>query len=468
STNVYSEDASGKPAYNWTIMDKIFHTYIQAGITPYVEIGFMPKALSSHPEPYQPHWKPGDKFNHYALGWTYPPKSYRKWSDLIYRWVKHSVARYGEAKVETWNWEVWNEPNIFYWHGTPEEYDKLYDYTAAAVKRALPSARVGGPASTGPGSARAAAFLKQFLEHCASGKNYATGGQGAPLDFISFHAKGHPSAIDGHVRMGISTEMKDAANGFEIVRSFSKFQNLPIVISEADPEGCGACASKVYPANAYRNTTLYPTYEAVVLKTLLRLAASLHVNLKGVLTWAFEMENQPYFEGFRDLATNGIDKPVLNVFRMEGLMRGDLVEADSSGAVPAETILNAGVSAHADVDALAARSSHNVSVLIWNYQDNDVSGPTAQIDLHLSGLPQNAKRVLLRHYRIDRNHSNAYTVWKRMGSPQSPSAAQYKKLEAAGQLQLLGSPRWIDERAGSAEVKFSLPLEGLSLVQLSW
>lgn len=468
STNVYTEDASGKPVYNWTIMDKIFDTWVHAGITPYVEIGFMPKALSSHPEPYTPHWKPGNKFNHYAIGWTYPPKSYQKWSDLIYHWVKHSIQRYGKAKVETWDWEVWNEPNIFYWHGTPQEYDELYDYTAAAVKRALPSARVGGPASTSPRNAKAAAFLKQFLQHCASGRNYATGGQGAPLDFISFHAKGHPSVVNGHVAMGISAEMKDAADGFDIVRSSSKFRNLPIVISEADPEGCGACASKFYPANAYRNTSLYPTYEAVVLKTMLQLAASRHANLKGVLTWAFEMENQPYFEGFRDLATNGIDKPVLNVFRMEGLMGGDLVKADSSGAVSAESIVNAGVRTQPDVDALATRSDRGVSVLIWNYQDSYAGGPTAHIDLKISGLPQNVKRVLLNHYRIDKNHSNSYTAWKQMGSPQNPSPAQYKKLESAGQLQLLTSPRWIGERSGSVEIHLTLPIESLSLVKLSW
>src|SRR5438876_9461822 len=91
---------------------------------------------------------------------------------------------------------MWNEPNIGYWHGTPEEYDQLYDYSVEAVRRALPKARVGGPATTGPASSSAAAFLKQFLEHCARGKNFATGKTGAPLDFISFHAKGSPQVVD--------------------------------------------------------------------------------------------------------------------------------------------------------------------------------------------------------------------------------------------------------------------------------
>ncbi len=468
STNAYTEDASGKPVYDWTIVDKILGTYVEAGATPFVEIGFMPQALSTHPEPYTPTWIPGAKNDQYNIGWTYPPNNYEKWGELIYQWVTHCMEKYGRGAVETWNWEVWNEPNIGYWHGTPEEYDKLYDYTAAAVKRALPSARVGGPASTGPDNAKAAAFLRQFLEHCASGKNFANGKQGAPLDFISFHAKGRPHVVSEQVQMGLSQEMKDAARGFEIVQSFPKFQKLPIVLSEADPEGCAACSARVYPQNAYRNGTLYPAYEAVALKTLLELAERYHTNLQGILTWAFEFEDQPYFAGFRTLATNGIDKPVLNVFRMAGLMEGDVVKAQSDGAISVDSILANGVREGPDIDVLAARSAHKVTIMLWNYRDEDMTGKAAEINLIVAGLPKESKRVLMRHYRIDENHSNAYTRWKDMGSPQNPSAEEYAKLEAAGQLQLMGSPHWITAQQGSANVAFSLPLQGVSLVELSW
>jgi xylan 1,4-beta-xylosidase len=262
--------------------------------------------------------------------------------------------------------------------------------------------------------------------------------------------------------------MKDASNGFQIVRSFKKFQDLPIVISEADPEGCAACSARFYPPNAYRNGTLYPTYEAVAIKTLLHLADATHVNLQGILTWAFEFEDQRYFDGFRTLATNGIDKPVLNVFRMAGLMGGDLVSVNSTGAVPPDSVANEGVRKKPDVDALATRSDHKLDVMVWNYQDEDVSGPDAPVELKVAGLPASAKRVLLRHYRIDANHSNAYTVWQQMGSPQNPSPEQYSKLERAGQLQMLGSPHWIDESNGSATLRFPLPLQSISLVELSW
>ena len=152
STNAYTEDASGKPVYDWTIVDRIFDTYMERKMKPLVQIGFMPEALSSHPEPYRHHWKPGDNYNDIYTGWAYPPKDYSKWARTGLPMGDATACRStAGAEVESWLWEVWNEPNIGYWKGTPEEYHKLYDYSADAVKRALPTARVGGPDSTGPG-----------------------------------------------------------------------------------------------------------------------------------------------------------------------------------------------------------------------------------------------------------------------------------------------------------------------------
>jgi xylan 1,4-beta-xylosidase len=456
STNAYTEDASGKPIYDWTIVDRIIDTYLEAGAKPFVEIGFMPEALSTNPQPYRPDWSPGSNFNQYYLGWAYPPKDYSKWAELVYRWVRHEVEKYGASEVASWYWEVWNEPDIAYWHGTPEEYDKLYDYTAEAVKRALPAAKIGGPGSTGPSGAKAAAFLRQFLEHCAA-KNTA-------LDFITYHAKGRPSVVDGHVRMGIAKNAEDVDKGFQIVREFPKFQNLPIVLSESDPEGCAACSARVYPQNAYRNGPLYASYEAAMMKNIFELADRAKTNIAGMLTWAFEFEDQPYFDGFRTLATNGIDKPVLNLFRMAGMMRGDRVKTESSASVDPQSMIADGVRGKADVDVLAVRSDHEVSVLAWNYHDDDVPAEQATVRIDLGGVPNG--RILLRHYRIDETHSNAWTAWKKMGSPQNPSAEQYAALEAAGQLQELESPRWITVKGGAASIDITLPRQAVSLLNL--
>ena len=461
STNAYTEDSTGKPVYDWKIVDRIFETYIQAGAKPFVEIGFMPEALSTNPQPYTRRWpKPDD-----GKGWSYPPKDYDKWRELIRQWVLHSVDRFGKEEVASWYWEVWNEPDISYWRGTPEEFNRLYDYAVDGVRRALPEAKVGGPATTGPGSEKAAAFLRQFLEHCDRGANAATGGTGAPLDFITFHAKGRPQMMGDHVRMGLAKNLNDVMQGYQIVASFDKFNKLPIVLSESDPEGCAACSARVYPQNAYRNGTLYPSYTAVAFKHIIELADRFGSNLEGILTWAFEFENQPYFDGFRTLATNGIDKPVLNYFRMVGMMRGDRVKVDSDGATGVDTILKSGVSGKPDVDAFAVRGDREVTVMSWNYHDDDVPGPDAEIRLLVAGVP--AGRVLLRHFRIDQHHSNAYKIWKQMGSPPQPTPEQYAGLEAAGQLELLESPRWIAV-GGEAGVSLRLPRQGVSLMQLSW
>jgi xylan 1,4-beta-xylosidase len=466
STNAYTEDASAKPVYNWTTTDRIFDTYLKAGAKPFVEIGFMPQALSTHPDPYEPTWVPGDKNPDYYIGWTYPPNDYAKWGQLVHQWVRHAVEKYGRTEVATWYWEVWNEPDIAYWHGTPEEYDKLYDYAAAGLKRALPEAKVGGPASTGPASEKAAKFLQQFLEHCTNGKNAATGQTGAPLDFITYHAKGRPTVAEGHVRMGIAKNAEDVDKGFQIVASFPKFRNLPIVLSESDPEGCAACSARVYPQNAYRNGPLYASYTAAMMKNIFDLATAEKTNIAGMQTWAFEFEGQPYFDGFRTLATNGIDKPVLNFFRMAGLMSGDRVKVESNRGIPAQKMIAEGVRAADAMDAFAARSDKDISILTWNYHDDDLPAAPEHVQLNVTGVPAN--RVLVRHYRIDETHSNAWTAWKQMGGPPQPTLQQYAALEASGQLELLESPRWITTQKGEAVLEFDLPRQAVSLVQLTW
>lgn len=171
STNAYTEDKKGRPIYDWTIVDSIFDTFIVRGMKPLVEIGFMPKALSVKPDPYQHNWSPANAYNDIYTGWAYPPKDYNKWRELVCQWVKHCVERYGENEVASWYWEVWNEPNIGYWKGTFEEYCKLYDYAADGLKKAFPRARIGGPHSTDPSNEGANAFLRRFLEHCVRGKN---------------------------------------------------------------------------------------------------------------------------------------------------------------------------------------------------------------------------------------------------------------------------------------------------------
>jgi xylan 1,4-beta-xylosidase len=326
---------------------------------------------------------------------------------------------------------------------------------------------VGGPASTGPANAKATAFLDGFLKHCLSDKS-AADGKPVPLDFITFHPKGRPSLIDGHVRMGISDELKAAQTGFSVVAKYLRFKHLPIILSEADPEGCAGCSMKVNPANAYRNGPLYPSYTATALKALMDLQDQAGVNLIAMLSWSFEFEGKDYFEGFRTLSTNGVDKPILNLFRMAGLMSGERVEASSTGQVPLTQIVSDGVRQSPDIDAMATKADREAAIMLWNYHDDDLPAPDAQVQVAIAGIPPGVKKVLLEHYRIDETHSNAYTAWKAMGSPQSPTPEQYAQLKAAGQLQLFTSPEWLDVRGGKVTISTTLPRQAVSLLHLKW
>jgi xylan 1,4-beta-xylosidase len=464
STNVYTEDATGNPVYSWAILDQIFDTFHATGIKPLVEVGFMPQALSTHPEPYRHSFPQGELFT----GWAYPPKDYKKWSQLVFELVRHLRERYGDAEIKSWLWEVWNEPDIGYWKGTPDEYFKLYDISVDAISRALPDARIGGPDSTGPASPKAAEFLRLFLEHCAHQKNFVTGEIGSRLDFIAFHPKGSPTWESGHVRMSIAHQLAAIEEGFRIVQSFPEWRQTPIVLGESDPEGCAACSARNNPQNSYRNGPLYATYTAEVLDRIYGLAESAHINFLGAVTWAFEFEDQPPFEGFRELATDGIDKPVLNAFRMFGLMGTERVKATSTGALPTEDVVRDGVRGHPDINVIAARKNHEVDLLIWNYHDDDIAASLASIEVQINGLPLPPTSGVLEHFRIDSSHSNAFAAWKEMGSPQSPSVEQAQRLQKAGQLQLLDSPQPMTIENGSLHLQFGLPRQSLSLIRLAW
>jgi xylan 1,4-beta-xylosidase len=464
STNMYTEDNLGNPVYSWTIIDKIFDTYINQKMKPFVEIGFMPQALSTHPEPYQHHWAAGGSAK-LETGWAYPPKDYNKWAECIYQWVQHCVGRYGKAEVENWYWEVWNEPDIFYLMSSEKVTDfcRMYDYASDAVKRALPTARVGGPNSTGGG----AWFLRPFLRHCLSDTNSATGKIGAPLDFVAFHAKGSPDFINGVIRMGMKSQLKNIEDNFSVISSFPEIKNLPVILGESDPEGCAACGVMTHPENAYRNVTLYSSYEAACIARIYDMADYYRINLIGAVNWAFEFENQPWFAGFRSLATNGVDKPVLNVFRMLGKMSGKRVEVSGNLKYNFKTICDSGIRGkQTDINALACSDKRIVTVLLWNYHDLDIQDTGSPIVLKIKGIT--AEKVTLKQYRIDDLHSNSYEVWKKIGSPQNPTPDQITLLEKAGQLETVSEPSEIEVSNNVAVIKMHLPRQAVSLLQISY
>jgi xylan 1,4-beta-xylosidase len=456
STNAYTETADGEPIYSWEILDRIFDAHVEAGLTPFVQVGFMPEALSSGPSPYR-HEFP---LSEITAGWAYPPKDYDRWAALVEAFARHLLCRYGEP-VRTWPWEVWNEPDGLYWCGSIEEFCRLFDTTAAAIRQVLPEARIGGPHTCGPGSsARAAEFLRRFLQHCAEDP------LAARLDFIAFHAKGKPVLVDGAVRMGLARQLGDIAAGLEIVRSFPQFGGLPVILGESDPEGCAACPASSRPENAYRDGALYGAYLVEQIARTQELAAHHGVLIEGAVTWAFEFEGEALFAGYRELATNGIAKPVLNALRMLGMLHRDRLAATSSGALPLARVLAEGVRGTPDIDVVATRRGDDLAILLWHYHDDQAPGqPSARVRIDIAGLGSQGA-FGCRHYRMDGDTSNAHTLWLRHGSPATLSDAQRAALEAAGELQTVPGPDRVEASRGLVQLAVELPRHAVSLIVL--
>ena len=337
----------------------------------------------------------------------------------------------------------------------------MYDYAADGLLKALPTAKIGGCNITGGGSK----FLSAFITHCLSETNYATDKKGSPLDMVLFHAKGQPRFVDGRVIMNVGTQMRNIRDALITVNSFPSIKNIPLVIGESDPEGCAACGMSTNPENAYRNGTMYSSYTAASFARKYLLADEYKVNLIGAVSWAFEFENQPWFAGFRDLATNGVDKPVLNVFRMFGMMKGKRVNVSGNRMYDLKTFVDSSVRKQTDIGAIAAKDKNSATIMVWNYHDEDKQEAAEEINMAIDGLP--SKTITVTEYRIDNEHSNSYEAWKKMGSPQHPTAEQIAVLEKAGQLEMLNKPVRMNAN-NKMTLKIHLPRQGVSLLKLDW
>jgi xylan 1,4-beta-xylosidase len=269
--------------------------------------------------------------------------------------------------------------------------------------------------------------------------------------------------------MSISNQLRNMSDNFAVIASFPELKNRPVIIGESDPEGCAACGMQTNPENAYRNGTMYSSYTAASIAREYELANHFGINLIGAVNWSFEFEDQPWFAGFRDLATNGVDKPVLNVFRMFGMMEGNRVEINQNNlAYNYLKIRDESVRGKTpDINAIAAKGENNATIMVWNYHDdNNTNVPSASIVIKLEGLT--GVKALMKHYRIDQDFSNSFSAWGKMGSPQKVSDIQIAELEKAGKLQMYNSPEWIKFENGKATIRMELPRQGVSLLQFLW
>jgi len=472
STNAYREK-DGEPIYDWTTVDLVFDTLLKYNSKPFVELGFMPQHLAD-PEHYDINTDTWTHHNYRAYGWACPPKDYDKWYMLIYELVCHCMQRYGEEEIKTWYWELWNEPDLsYYWKGTIEEFNKLYDYTVAAVKTACDGARVGGPGTTNPNPDKySGEFLDAFLNHCVNGINVVTGEQGTQLDFLSFHVKGGGYRADPlHEKKdppSVKRILTDVKAGYDIISKYADLNQLECILSEIDPDGwAGGGAWDNINLN-FRNTPYYPSFVATTFHKVTEFAKENGWDLR-LLSWAFLFVGERCFEGTRTFSTQGIDKAILNLFRMYAKMGDRAVSFISSGTQNTREYADIwGMENAPDVSGFATLSgNHQLSILVYHHHDNWDLDNIETVNLSIENLPFEANTATLRHYRIDNHHSNAYAEWLKQGKPRYPADGQYNSIKMRDGLELLQPPIQVDCSDRTLQTSFEMPVHSISLLILS-
>ncbi|MCC7368688.1 MAG: glycoside hydrolase [Chloroflexi bacterium] len=477
--NVYHEDAEGQPRYYWGYLDQIYDTILGGNGIPLIELGFMPQQLSSEQAPNIGFGAGLDvgKEPYEAGAWKYPPKDWDRWEELIYQTVRHCVERYGEEEVARWKWEVWNEPDIrHYWHGTFDEYCKLYDYAARGAKRAFPRAQFGGPATTH----RNPDFLLKFLEHVTEGRNYATGEIGSPIDFISFHTKGafydprrsyNPFVELPEQSPSTPTMLGDIQRSLGIIARFPTLAGLPCLVDECDPAVGTVYGVYDNPDFEVCNTPYYASFVCALARRLLDISPE-SIGATGecprvdeFTSWAFYMEGKRWFEGNRSLVTNeNVEGAIVNGFRMLSRMAGTRVALSTDART--DPLADGFSWSDREVDGLAAMDADRVTVMVWHHADRWRETGTATVDLTLSGIAFAGETAMLRHWRIDGEHSNAHGEWVRLGKPEDPTPVQLERLTSRMGLEQLSPPAAVPVVNGQVTVRFELPLHGVSLLEL--
>ncbi|MDR1971814.1 MAG: hypothetical protein LBQ46_07820 [Treponema sp.] len=466
STNVYTEDVNGKPVYNFEVIDKMCDIWLNNNCKPFFEIGFMPMDMVDLSDLKVGAWH---LYNEYKrIGWNRPPKDYDKWYGLIHTLINHLLDRYGQRELDSWYFEMWNEPDIFYWSGTTAEFCKLYDYTEAAIHDVCPSLRFGGPATCGDLSpdGRAAVFLRDFLKHTKSGKNFKSGAAGTRLDFTTFHTKGGGYAFTTKKELEKTPSVKRLLDQIRVCGTIIKecgYGDLECILSEADPDGWAAGGRFDNPAFDFRNTEYYASYAASTYKNIHDLAAELNMDIRP-LAWAFMFEGERCFEGTRTFSTQGIDKAVMNVFKLFAKLGSQLVDLSSTGAKAPEKYGDFwGAGEGAELNGWATLTgTKSLEALLYCHEDTWETEGRHAVEFAVENLPFKGPYTVT-HYRIDKDHSNAYAEWVRQGRPDYPAGLQYEAIAKKAGLELAEPVRTVVPLDGKVKLSFDMPVKSVSL-----
>ncbi|MFZ3218221.1 MAG: hypothetical protein WA192_19390 [Candidatus Acidiferrales bacterium] len=383
---VYDEDASGKPLYNFSYVDQIYDGLRQAGVRPFIELSFMPRKLAASNDLHVFWYRPN----------VSPPKDYAKWGELVSQLARHLVERYGIDEVSQWYFEVWNEPNLDFWAGSPKQptYFQLYDAAARALKAVSPRLRVGGPATA------QAAWVDRFLQHAAE-KN-------VPVDFVSTHVYGNDSAEDV---FGTHEEIPRTQMVCRAVRKVhdeigaSALPHLPLIWSEFNA--------------SYKNEpdVTDSTYMGPWMADTIRQCDGL-VDMMSYWTFSDVFEEQgvvkkPFYGGFGLIAEDGLPKPSFYAFQLLHLLGETRIPVNGD-------------------DILATRRADGTLVLaVWNRPVVGGGGEAKDVVLQLNSLSGRRKAVL---YRLDADHGSLLKTYAAMGSPVHPTQEQIRTLKQAARL----------------------------------
>jgi xylan 1,4-beta-xylosidase len=403
--------------YSFFNADRIFDFLLSIGMRPFVELSFMPEALASGPT---------TVFNYRAN--VTPPKDYPQWSELIRRLVTHWVERYGAAEVREWFFEVWNEPNLkSFWTGGQDDYFKLYNCTAAAIKSVDKSLKVGGPATADN------QWIPEFLAYC--------GHNAVPVDFVSTHH--YPTDAFGQPGADTVTQLEHAprdAMKAEVAKAHSEAGGLPLYYTE-------------WSISSNPRDPMHDEPFAAAFAT--RIVMQARGLVEAYSYWTFTdifSENYfpsvPFHGGFGLLNLYAIAKPVYRAFQLLHHLGCELLEVQET---------------HATVDAWVVRKDNTVTVVMTNLAMPRHPIQTEMVSVLLAGSP--APRTAWIE-RIDEDHANPRRLWRSMGEPEYLSALQVEQLAAAGAFGTEPQP-WNYEN-GKALLAVSLPPQSVVAVTIEF
>ncbi|MDN5786334.1 glycosyl hydrolase [Pseudorhodobacter sp.] len=408
-------DQNDQLLYSFHNADAIFDFLLSKGMKPFVELSFMPLALSSG----------GDIVFHYKANIT-PPRDYGQWAELIGRLVRHWTERYGAKEVRSWHFEVWNEPNLSaFWTGTQADYFQLYRVTREAIKAVDASLQVGGPATSSN------SWIDDFLKFCADND--------AAPDFVSTHH--YPT--DDFGKPGDDTEAQLAASHLGVLAEQSaavraKIGDLPLFYTE-------------WSTSSNPRDTLHddPYAAAYIVRAVMEQQGIVDAYSYWTFSDIFEenyFPSAPFHGGFGLMNIHGIPKPAY---------RGYEILHDLGDRIHAVT------GTHETVKAWVVSGRNRVSVLLVNLALPRHAISTEKVTLHLTGANGPSKA---RIRRIDADHANAKAHWQAMGAPDYPTPSDVAELQKAS--QLVWQPQKVDPKGGQVTMDITVQPQSVTLIEL--